>query len=222
MSTILRAYIQIFSTPPRENEVDLEDLDVFQGSDSMEDQSPQVQSRNSAVAVITKRHANMFQDQIGRLVSQTGTSEPILRGLLHRVKQESHGSSMIKMYLKLMQDLNSISVNKFRELAYGPITPPQGEEGDGGEDQLYKSFCPKFDASIKSAEYAMMLLSGESVGSLLREEAKILGRSARVSDLVRLTKDIQAVSSEVRSALVGIVVRKRLERTRKAEIKYTK
>ena len=222
MSTILRAYIQIFFTPPRENEVDLEDLDVFQGSDSMEDQSPQVQSRNSAVAVITKRHANMFQDQIGRLVSQTGTSEPILRGLLHRVKQESHGSSMIKMYLKLMQDLNSISVNKFRELAYGPITPPQGEEGEGGEDQLYKSFCPKFDASIKSAEYAMMLLSGESFGSLLREEAKILGRSARVSDLVRLTKDIQAVSSEVRSALVGIVVRKRLERTRKAEIKYTK
>ena len=42
------------------------------------------------------------------------------------------------------------------------------------------------------------------------------------SDLVRLTKDIQAVSSEVKSALVGIVVRKRLERTRKAEIKYTK
>ena len=40
--------------------------------------------------------------------------------------------------------------------------------------------------------------------------------------MVRLTKDIQAVSSEVRSALVGIVVRKRLERTRKAEIKYTK
>ena len=123
MSNILRAYIQIFFTPPRENEVDLEDMEVFYGSDDLEALSPQVFSRNSAVAILTKKHSLQMKAQISPILANTGTSEPILRGLLHRVSEESHGPSMIKMYLKLIQDLTSIQMNRVRQLAYGPVVP---------------------------------------------------------------------------------------------------
>ena len=58
----------------------------------------------------------------------------------------------------------------------------------------------------------MLLLSGQRMASVLSAEARILGESSRVGDLVELTKQLHEVSDAVKHALIGIVVRKRLER----------
>ena len=226
MSNILRAYIQIFFTPPRKTEVDLEDMEVFYGSDDLEALSPQVFSRNSSVAILTKKHSLQMKAQISPILANTGTSEPILRGLLHRVSEESHGPSMIKMYLKLIQDLTSIQMNRVRQLAYGPVVPPPEEEARAQADnQLYPSFAGTFSNTIKNAEYSMLLMNGVQFSDILSEEIRTMGRSSRVRDLIEMTKQLHGISDEVRSALVGITVRKRLSRTRKPEpepIKYTR
>ena len=133
---------------------------------------------------------------------------------------------MIKMYLKLIQDLTSIQMNRVRQLAYGPVVPPPEEEAKAQADnQLYPSFAGTFSNTIKNAEYSMLLMNGVQFSDILSEEIRSMGKSSRVRDLIRMTKQLHGISDKVRSALVGITVRKRLSRTRKPEpepIKYTR
>ena len=189
MTNILRAYIQMFFTPPREDEIDLEDMDVFHDSHSMEDLSDEIRARNSSVAVITKRRSLQMKDQVSPILAMSGVSEPILRGLLHRVQEEKHGPSMIKMYLKLVQDLSTIQINRVRKLAYGPVVAPVEDTKKLSFDQqlkqqqenlLYPSFARNFHKSIKDAEYSMLMLNGKTFSEILGAEIKNLGKSFKV------------------------------------------
>ena len=213
MSNVLRAYIQVFFTPPRENEVDLEDTEVFFSTDNMDDMSPQVYSRNASVAVITKRNSMQVKEQFNPILAKAGASEPILRGLLHRVQEEKHGPSMIKMYLKLLQDMSSIQMNRVRQLAYGPVvTPPEEAEEDEMGQQLYPSFSSTFAKSVKDAKYSMLLLNGMNFSEILSTEVKQLGRSSKVRELIDITKQLNDVSDSVKQALIGIALQRKLHK----------
>ena len=188
MTSVLRAYIQVFFTPPREDQVDLEDMDVFLGNHNLEDLSPEVHSRNASVALITKLRSGQMKEQFNPILAMSGTSEPILRGLLHRVHEEKHGPSMIKMYLKLIQDLSLVQMNRVRKLAYGPVIRPLEEESKNlsldqqlkQEGTLYASYPKSFLKCVKDAEYSMLLLNGMTISDILGAEIEYLGKTSKV------------------------------------------
>lgn len=221
MSPLVRSYIQIFHTKPRDFDYSYEDIDphdIFENAGSNK-----ITDKDATLTLVTKRHTKFVKDRLHRIFLNCGESEPLLRGLFHRIEEDQNGPNISKLYLKMLQEIDGIQINKLRDYMILKTDPPDNilrpgvddEGGDAGQDATsLEGFHKNFDAGLKQAEQSMLILSGCSLTDILKEEITEVTKRSKVQDMVQLVKGMGAAQRSLRDGLLRLAVRRRVAKMR--------